>query len=65
MSNIIQAAELITLMSLTFSLALGLEWALLEGIVRAIAAGLQPAASRARRLPVARAERPANLKSEI
>lgn len=61
MSNIIQTAEFIALMSLTFTLALGLEWALLTGILRALAAGLKPQPVRAARPAVSRTERSTRL----
>jgi hypothetical protein len=43
MQSIFEIAELVGLMALTFSLAALVEWALLQGIFRSIAAGLEPA----------------------
>jgi hypothetical protein len=41
MQSILETAELVGLMGLAFSLAAGLEWALLQGMFRVLAARLQ------------------------
>lgn len=46
MRSIIEIAELAGLLGLTFSFAVIVEWALLRGIFKTIAAGLEPAVNR-------------------
>ena len=57
MQSIFEIAELAGLMGLTFSLAVLVEWVLLQGIFRAIAAGLQPAVSPVREIGTRKTQR--------
>jgi hypothetical protein len=48
MKDVLETAEIVTLMSLTFSFALLIEWAALQIFFRAINAGLRPAVNTTR-----------------